>query len=164
MISELLMMLSQTSSTMKIVMLIIWTIVIVLTIVIEAETAELVSCWFSVGAFISLILALFGIDIYIQIIIFAISSALLVAITRPIMKKFTKKEEIPTNADRVIGMVALVTKEISSLEKGEVKVNYQHWTAINKKGKSFKENDKVVVVDIDGNKLIVDSIEDIDIK
>lgn len=151
-------------SVEHIVMLIAWTIIIIIAIIVEAETAEFVSCWFAVGGLVGLILDLCKVDLYIQILVAVIVSVVLIAISRPILKKYTKNDDIPTNVDRLKGMVGIVTEEIKQGEKGKVKVNYQVWTAINKNDLAFKNGEKVLIKEIEGNKLIVDKIEEIEIK
>ena len=62
--------------------------------------------------------------VYVQIIIFVAVSAITLAATRPLVKKWTKTSFSPTNADRCIGKTALVVEDIdNSAEKGAVKIN-----------------------------------------
>ncbi len=155
--------LSLTGAT-KTIVIILWTIIIVGTIIIELQTSDLVSCWFGLAGIICLILSFCSVDIVIQLVVFAVLSTGLVIATRPLLKKFNNNEDIPTNVDKLIGMIGVVTKEILVGEKGEVKVNYQKWSAVCKTGYSFEEGQKVVIKEIDGNKLVVDIIEEIEIK
>lgn len=152
---------SQTEQT---IMIIGWVVIIILAIIAEAETAEFVSCWFVVGGILGLILDFFRVDIYIQILSAVIVSVLLILISRPLVKKLTKNDDVPTNVDRIKGMIGVVTKEIKAGEKGAVKVNYQTWTAISKTEETFKEGEKVLIKEIEGNKLIIEKIEEIEIK
>ena len=69
-----------------------------------------------------------------------------------------------TNADKLIGKIGTILKTIEPDNKGIVKVDFQEWTAISFNGKLIEENTKVVIKGIDGNKLIVDIIEEIEIK
>lgn len=153
MLSNFLGMFLTMTSTTRIIMIVLWTIVVIGAIIIEAETSELVSCWFALGGLICLVLAVCRVDLYIQIIVFACVSIFLVIITRPLIKKFTDNEDIPTNADRVKGMVAIVTKDIINGEKGQVKVNYQLWTAICKANYDLKTGDKVLVQEIEAQQV-----------
>jgi len=152
------------SGSTKTIVIILWTIIIVSTIIIELQTSDLVSCWFGLSGIVCLILSFCSVDIVIQLVVFAVLSTILVIATRPLLKKFNNNEEIPTNVDKLIGMIGVVTKKILVGEKGEVKVNYQKWTAICKNGYSFEEGQKVLIKEIEGNKLVVDIIEEIEIK
>ena len=54
------------------IMLAIWTIIIVSLLIVEFQTADLVSVWFIIGALASGISVLFNAKIWLQIIIFVI--------------------------------------------------------------------------------------------
>ena len=142
------------------IMAIVWAVFIVITAIIELQTSDLVTIWFTIGAVGALIAALFKLPIWLQLVIFlAISTVCLVA-TRPIAKKLQQKEVIRTNSDKVIGKVALVTKQISEDEIGEVRIEGREWRAINNDGITFEVGEKVMVEAISGTKLIVSKIEE----
>lgn len=151
-------------STPQITMIVIWIIVIILGIILEEATSTLVSIWFSISAAISLVFAIADFDIYIQFIVFAALSLILVIATRPLVKKLTHNTEVKTNADKLYGMVGIVTKTIEPDDKGLVKVDFQEWTAVSVNKKLIEEKTKVVIKGIVGNKLIVDVVEEIEIK
>ena len=151
-------------STPQITMLIIWFIIIVLGIILEEVTSSLVSIWFSIAAAISLVFAIAAFDIYIQIIVFAVLSLVLILATRPLVKKLTHNTEVKTNVDKLFVMVGKVIEKIEKDNKGIVKVDFQEWTAVSYKNITIEEGTKVVIKGIVGNKLIVDVIEEIEIK
>ena len=155
--------LSITKGT-QITMIVIWVIVIALAIVLEEQTAQLVSIWFAAGALGGIVGAILKWEIYWQLLIFAGITFLLVIATRPLAKKLTLNTEVKTNADKLIGMKGKVTKAIMPNEKGEIKIDYQRWTAVSVDDKKINEDEFVVVKDIVGNKLIVDVVEEIEIK
>ena len=132
--------------------------------VLAKRIRRLVSIWFSLGAVGGLIAAILDASIIEQFVVFAAVSFVLVLATRPLVKKLTKNTEVKTNADRLIGKVGEVTREINTFSKGEVIVDFREWTAIALNNQSFAIGDKVVVVKIDGNKLVVDAIQEINIK
>lgn len=152
------------SQSAQITMIVIWVIVIALAIVFEEQTAQLVSIWFGVAAIGGIICVLAGVDIIIQIVVFAALSLILIFLSRPLAKKMMQNTEIKTNADRLIGMKGRLTKAITEDEKGEIKIDYQRWTAVSVDNKPINENELVVVKEIQGNKLVVDLIEEIKIK
>lgn len=151
------------SSSINITMAIIWIIVIAVSIIVEEQTAQLVSIWFGVGAIGGIICVLADLGVVVQVLVFAIASLLLIFLSRPLAKKMMQNTEIKTNADRLIGMKGRLTKPITEDEKGEIKINYQKWTAISVDNKPINENELVVVKEIQGNKLVVDIIEEIQI-
>jgi membrane protein implicated in regulation of membrane protease activity len=144
------------------IMLSIWVIIIVALLIVEFQTADLVSVWFIVGALFSGVSVLFNAKIWLQIVLFVIVSGICILATRPLAKKINSKDTIPTNIDSIINKVAIVTKEIKNGEKGEVKVDYKRWPAISN-GPDFQVGDKVIVQTVIGNKLKVTKIEEIEI-
>lgn len=152
------------SPTESAIMVIGWIIIIILAVVLEAETTEFVSCWFALGGIVGLILNFCKVSIYIQVLVATIVSVLLILVSRPLVKKLTKNDDVPTNADRLKGMIATIVKPIEIGEKGTVKVNYQTWSAVTNENRVFKEGEKVIIKEIEGNKLIVGKIEEIEIK
>lgn len=139
-------------------MILIWFAIIILAGVIEASTMDLSSVWFSAGAFVALIIAILFPEQYIvQIIVFLIVSLLLLLGLRPLFKKYIRKNEIKTNADKLIGKVAICTKTIPDGERGEVKIDGKIWTAI--ANEAIEVNTRVEVLAIDGVKLVVKKIQ-----
>lgn len=131
----------------------VWLAVVIFSLVVEFMTTELVSIWFFVGSFISMILALCNVDEAIQVIVFVAVSLLFMLIARPFVKKWTKRNEIKTNVDSLVGRIALVTEDIIDGNRGVVKLDSQEWSAIS--NEDIKAGVKVVVLSIEGNKLIV---------
>lgn len=150
-------------SGIQISMIVVWIIVAVAAIIIEFETVELVSIWFAGGAIAGVVCAVLEQPVWLQFLLFAVVSAVFVLGTRPFVKKVSDNQTILTNVDRFVGMVAQVTKSIEVGKKGEVEIEFQKWTAVSKKNKNFQEGDRVVIVEISGNKMIVDGIEEIDV-
>ena len=97
-----------------------------------------------------------------QIIIFAIVSLALLAVTRPLAMKYFNQERQKTGAELLIGQKALVIEEIDTLSsKGRVEVRGQEWAAKTDapEGK-IPKNAIVVVEGIQGVKLIVSNGEE----
>lgn len=142
------------------IMAIVWAVFIVATAIIELQTADLVTIWFTIGGIGALIAALFKQNFWVQIVIFLGISIIAIILTRPLAKKLQQKEIIKTNSDKVIGKLAIVTKKIEVDEIGEVKIDGKLWRAINNNGMSFEENEKVLIEAISGTKLIVSKVDE----
>lgn len=137
-------------------MLWVWIGLIVVTAAVEAATVQLVTVWFAVGGVAGLIAYAAGLEIWLQILIFALVSAVALAVTRPLVKKFTNGRKMPTNADRYIGEKAVVTEKIENdLSKGAVKIGGLEWTARSVDSKTAEVGEQVTVEAIEGAKLIV---------
>ena len=138
-------------------MWIIWLVVFVVSIIIEAVTAELVSIFFCAGSLVALIISFIpGVDWWVETVLFVVISGASLLGLRPLMKKFLNKEKRATNVDEMIGKRGIMLKGCDEMHPGEIKFNGVVWTAINLvDNEEIKENEKVVIVGVDGNKLIV---------
>lgn len=141
------------------IMIVLWSVFIVVTVVIELETADLVTIWFTIGAVAALISAAFEASPLLQIGIFIAVSVLLLLLTRRLTKNMSQKNFVRTNADRVIGTTGVVTKEVSSDEIGEVLVGSITWRATTLSKHSFSVGEKVAIDAISGAKLIISKID-----
>ena len=138
-------------------MVIIWLSVMVFFILLEAVTTQLVGIWFAVASMVTLVFALFGVPQWAQFVIFVVCTVLMLIITRPLVKRAMKGVKTRTNADRTIGMTALVIQEINNKKaEGQVQVSGQIWTARSLGGNAIPEGAEVTVHSIEGVKLIVE--------
>lgn len=144
----------------KVVMIIVWIVFIIGTAIIELSTADLVSIWFTIGGIGALIATFLNADVWLQAVIFVAISTIAIIATRPIAKKMQQKEIIKTNADRIIGQHAIVTKQISLDEIGEVKVEERTWRAVTNEDVTFSVGEKVKIEAISGAKLIITKLKE----
>lgn len=134
----------------------LWLAVIIITLVVEAMTAGLVTIWFSAGALAALISSYLGINFPMQIIIFIAVSAVALYFTRPLVKNKIHKNKVKTNADLVIGKQAIVVEDICPIEgKGQVKVDGKIWSARSENQKRITKDELVTIEKIEGVRLIV---------
>lgn len=138
---------------------VIWGAVIVIAIIIEINTVTLTSIWFAVAGVVSLLLALFNVNIIWQIVSFVALTSVLLASTRPLTKRMMNRDLIRTNADKVISMIGIVTRVIPVGEVGEVKVNSELWRAISIEASDIEAGESVIVNSINGNKVLVSRIK-----
>jgi len=140
---------------------IIWLSIFVLAIIIEAITSDLTSIWFAGGAMIALIISFIpGVAWWIQVIIFIVISTVMILGLRPLAKKLLKTNITNSNIDEMAGKKGIMLKGYDELNHGEVKINDVVWTAIGAdESKAIPQGTKVVVVAVNGNKLIVRPIE-----
>lgn len=137
-------------------MLWIWIAAIVAFVVIEAVTVQLVTIWFAVGAVGGLIAFLCGAELWLQIVVFVAVSAVTLIATKPLVKRFTKTDKQPTNADRYIGQYAVVTESIDNIANtGAATIGGLEWTARSADGSKIEKEKVVTVERIEGAKLIV---------
>ncbi len=138
-------------------MSIIWIIVIISALVIEALTSNLVTIWISLGAFAAAISSYFTDDIQVQISIFFIVTIITLLATKNLVKKLVLKK-IKTNLDAVVGKRGIVIKSILKDEVGRVKVMGKDWAAIS--DEELNEGTKVEILEIKGVKLVVKEVKE----
>ena len=138
------------------IMVIIWLSVMVFFILLEVITTQLVSVWFAAAALVTLVVALFGVVEWVQFVVFVVVTVLMIIFTRPLVKRAMKGMKTRTNADRIIGMTAIVIQEINNTKaEGQVQVSGQIWTARSQDGEVIPTETIVTVQAIEGVKLIV---------
>lgn len=138
---------------------IIWLVLLLLFALSEAITVGLTSIWFAAGALCALIAALLGGPVWIQITLFLAVSLLCLAAVRPLAKRHLNDRVEPTNADRVIGAEAQVTKDIDNIHgKGAVIIRGMTWSARSQDDSVIAAGTRVRVLRIEGVKVFVEPI------
>ena len=142
-------------------MWILWLIIAGFFFILEMVTSGFLVCWLGVGAVLSMILSFFVDNIIAQVIVFAISSIVLMVMTKPLVKKFIDKGTIPTNKDSLIGKEGIVIETIDTIKaQGQVKLMGEVWSAKSfDEGKVIEKDTKVIVKEITGVKLVVEESE-----
>ena len=131
----------------------VWFACIFVFLIIEAITLNLVTIWFAFGSICAYITSYFTENIIIQLIVFTLTTAISLFLTRPLLEKYIKKNKESTNFDRIIGKIGIVTKTIKKHEAGRVKIDGKDWMAISEK--MIKEGTEVEILKIDGAKILV---------
>ncbi|MEY3609556.1 MAG: hypothetical protein RLZZ264_77 [Bacillota bacterium] len=145
-----------TSIDFQLVGIILWVVVFFVSVIIESLEPQLVSLWFAGGALISLLFAtLFQVGIVWQILIFTVTSVVLILLTRPFVKKVTNRPTIPTNADALIGQDILVEKGFGPKLSGMGMHGDIRWKLISDQDATFKAGEYATIKSINGNKLSV---------
>lgn len=140
------------------VMLGIWALIFVVTLIIELSTADLTTIWFCLGSLVALLCAAIPLNPAIQVFIFIGVSVTLLFATKPLTKKMMNRDIIRTNADKIVGMIGVVTKTIFPNEIGEIKVDNNDWRAICNEGVTVEVGDKILVSAVSGNKAVVTKV------
>ena len=137
-------------------MVYVWLGLIVAFIAVEAATVNLVSIWFIGGSVAGLVCAILGAPTLLQFAVFILVSALLLALLRPLLKKYLRVKPSRTNADRLLGQEALVTEDIDNLrETGAFRINGVLWTAKSVDDTQIPSGSRVVIARIEGAKVYV---------
>jgi Membrane protein implicated in regulation of membrane protease activity len=142
-------------------MWIIWLVLFVAMLIVEASGPALVSIWFSFGAIVALILSFIpGVEWWIEVIVFVVISVATLLALRPVLRKYIKRNKYNTNIDSFTGKRGYVIEDMTYLRPGAVKIGDVSWTAIPaNKDETIVENEIIEVVAVNGNKLIVKKVE-----
>ncbi|MGL5651840.1 MAG: NfeD family protein [Paraclostridium sp.] len=138
-------------------MFLIWIIIGIVLLIIEAVTVSFLSIFFAIGCLIaglaSFIIPSWG----AQIVIMCIVSGIGIIFGRSVLQRYfeVNKEIKPSTIDALIGKTGVVVKDISSDEPGLVKLNGEVWSATSVNSIEIPKDANVVVEKIDGVKLIV---------
>ena len=134
----------------------VWLLLLVILVAGEAITVGLTFIWFAVGAMGGLLTAVLGGEIWLQVVVFLLLSAVTLILVRPAAAKLLTPGISPTNADRVLSQIALVTEEIDNIaETGQVKLFGQVWTARSENGDVIPVQSRVRILRIEGVKVFV---------
>lgn len=133
----------------------IWLIIAGLFFIGEIITVGFLVFWFGVGALFAMVVSFFTSNIIIQTAVFVLSSAFLLFVTKPFVKKFANVKSTNTNAFSIIGKKALVIKEINSHSIGQIKINGEVWSAETENDETIPEGSEVEIIRINGVKAIV---------
>ena len=135
----------------------IWLGIAIALMVVEMMTVGLLTIWFAIGALIAMVLAFCGAGTAWQITIFLVSSAILLVLTRPLVKKYINNKHVKTNVDAIVGMKGRVVEAINGIEgTGAVLVDGKTWSAKAENDTTVIPVDKIVTVqEVSGVKLLV---------
>lgn len=135
---------------------IIWLIVMVVCLVVEISTLGLTSIWFAGGALLALIISLIGGPVWLQALVFFVTSIVLLVFTRPLATKYFNKNRTKTNVESISGKQAIVTETIDNLKgTGQIVTDGMEWTARSLDASIIEEGCVVTIEKIEGVKAIV---------
>ena len=137
-------------------MTILWAIIFVIALGVEAATAELVAIWFLPGTVVSLILSLVGVEEWVQGVVFAALSVIFFVLAFTVLRKrLLKKNNTKTDIDLLIGQRARVEENINNFEmRGAVKIDGKIWSArMVDDSETAEVGEYVIVESISGVKL-----------
>ena len=138
---------------------ILWLAAVVAFGLLEAVTVSMVSLWFVGGALAAMIAQLLGAGPWMQIIVFVVVSAGLLACLRPFVKKFVSPRRTATNTDAVLGREAIITETVDNLRAtGTLKLDGKEWTARSAAGETLEVGTVVKIVKLEGVKLYVEPV------
>lgn len=137
----------------------IWIMIGIFCVIIEIFDPAFFFLSLGIGAIATGLLSLspfFRTYVPVQILTFCIISFIAFLFMRKLGKKVLEHSGSETNVFALIGKKAVVVDDIPAEGKGHVKIGGEEWVAIVKDGKPLAKGSKVNVLEIEGNKVIVD--------
>ena len=134
-----------------------WLAVLVIAIIVEVCTDQLISIWFVPGAIASIVVDLCSGRLIWQVLVFFVVSIVGIVVGKKFLSKYRISENHKTNIDAIIGEKCIVTEKVNTFAGcGQAKVHGQVWSC---RGVSdddvFEEGEILKIVAIEGVKLIV---------
>lgn len=135
----------------------LWFVAFLVFVAMEAASLALTALWFAGGALAAFLVAVCGGSFRLQIIIFTVISALLLACVRPFAKKCVNRGTQKTNAGSLVGKLVRITEDVDNARwTGKGMVEGMEWTVrARDPGCVLPAGMSAEIVDIQGVKLIV---------
>ena len=134
---------------------ILWLAAVVVFIILEAVTYQMISVWFIIGSVGALIASLLGAEFWLQMVIFVALSLVLLVMFRPFAVK-RLKTDFKTNADAAVVKKVTITQTVDNAKgTGEAKLDGLVWSVRTQDGNTLDVGEVAEVKRIEGVKLIV---------
>lgn len=140
--------------------LLLWFLILVILVVIEILTVNLVVVWFIIGSVFAFFSAFLTESFNYQFVVFVLFTLISIIFAKNNLNYFFNFKKTATNADSLIGQICLVTEEVNNLSNmGKVIIGENTWSALSKDGNIvIKLGAKVKILEIRGVKVIVEEI------
>ena len=134
----------------------VWLGILVLAIVVEILTDQLISIWFVPSSIVAIILDFCDVNPIWQVILFLLVAAAGIVLSKTLLSKYLAKTDCRTNIDAIIGEKCIVTERVDNYAGcGQAKIKGQVWSARSVDDNDVFECGEVLrVVAIEGVKLI----------
>lgn len=134
-----------------------WLGLMLLFALAEAATVGLVSIWFVGGSLAGLVVNLLGGSAAVQLLAFALGSAVLLICLRPFVRRYITPRKTATNANAALGRTALLTQTVDNLQgTGALRLDGKEWTVRSTDGSVLPAGTLVKIVRLEGVKLLVE--------
>lgn len=136
----------------------LWLGIIIVAVVLDFVTSDFLFAGCGIGALVALILSAIDSSILIQIIVFAIISAIFIFTIYPKIKKKIAKDKLGTKTmeEEYIGRVITLDKDLDT----EILMKFEgiYWT-FKSDGEKINKGEAARIVAVRGNKLIIEKYQ-----
>lgn len=135
-----------------------WIILAVVCLILELTAGDFFIMCFSIGAAFAAVSAAIGLNVYVQLAVFALSTLISLFWVRPFAKRYLHKGEDArvSNADALMGRQGRVVETVKVGGYGRVQIDGDVWKAVTNGAADILEGETVTVV---GRKSTIITVE-----
>ncbi len=136
-----------------------WTVVALVFFILEITTASFFFLWIGAGALVTVVVTFFSVPAWVEYAVFAVSSVLLVALSRRWAGTFSGKSPQKANVDALVGQIGQVTKVYSHAPwQGYAKFGGEVWRVECENETPLRLEEEIKVLAVKSNILAVQKI------
>lgn len=126
----------------------LWLTLAFVLMIVELSSGDFVFTCFAIGALGSMVISLFSDSVWLQVMVFAICSALSLLFIRPPLTRWLqgKQQERISNADALIGRTGQLIEGIAPNGHGYVKIDGDQWKAITADNSPIAKGERVRII------------------
>jgi membrane protein implicated in regulation of membrane protease activity len=126
----------------------LWASIAVICLILELSSGDFFIICFSIGAVFGTLSALAGVNIYVQIFVFAVFSVLSIFLVRPVALRYLHRgeENRVSNADALLGRLGRVVEPVKADGFGRVQIDGDVWKAVTNESADIPKGTLVSVV------------------
>ncbi len=138
----------------------VWATIAVICLILELSSGDFFIICFSIGAVFAVIGAAVGLNVYWQLAIFAIFTAIAIFTVRPVALRYLHKNDPnrASNADALVGRTGRVTETIKAGSKGYVQIDGDLWRAVSTASADIPVGTSVRVVSRESTIITVEAL------
>ncbi|CAM4002213.1 NfeD family protein [Alicyclobacillus pomorum] len=136
-----------------------WLIAAFVIGIVEVMTFTFVLLWIAIGAFLTALLTPFIPSAWVQMLIFAVVSVVLLVVTRPLVRKWKQRRIIPSRMESMVGQRGVVIAEAKPGAFATVRVQGDLWSA--RSEYALRAGQEVAVSEATSTILTVEPIEEV---
>lgn len=139
----------------------LWAAIAVICLILELSSGDFFIICFSIGAVFGLLSALLGLNIYGQILLFALFSLLSIFLVRPVALRYLHRneEQRVSNADALMGRVGHVVETVKANGYGRVQIDGDIWKSVTNEATDIPAGTRVRVIGRESTIITVERLE-----
>ena len=139
----------------------LWAAIAVICLILELSSGDFFIICFSIGAVFGLLSALLGLNIYGQILLFALFSQLSIFLVRPVALRYLHRneEQRVSNADALMGRVGHVVETVKANGYGRVQIDGDIWKSVTNEATDIPAGTRVRVIGRESTIITVEKLE-----